>query len=409
MTDDVSALVLMDNYRQSMALTNAQHQSVALADEHAQFMQTLERSGDLDRAVEFLPDDESFEQRLAMGKGLTRPELSVLLAYAKLVLFKDVLLSDLPDDPNLTSSLATYFPPLVQKNFPDLISQHRLRREIIATYVSNTLVNRTGPSFITSLQERTGAAPNEIARSYLACRQVFGIADLWRGVEALDNSVPADAQTEMHLEILNLIKRGTLWFLANGGLHVAIGDVVEAYQSPVETLNANLCEILSPALKLARDKKAEGYIARTVPKTLAYRIANLDALAPACDIVRIATGGGYEPTAVSKVYYGLGARFGFDWMRQAAEAQAEGDEWHKSAAYGLIEDLYLYQSELTTRVMDAAGGADAAPAIIDVWSESRRHAVERLESLVADLKTVPMVDLAMLSVVNRELRTMISG
>ena len=343
-----------------------------------------------------------------MGKGLTRPELSVLLAYAKIVLFKDVLLSDLPDDPDLTGSLATYFPPLIQKKFPDLIPQHRLRREIIATYVSNTLVNRTGPSFITNLQDRTGAAPNAIARAYLACRQVFRIAELWSGVEALDNSVPADAQTEMHLEILDLIKRGTLWFLANGGQHRAIGAVVDAYLSPVEMLDANLCEILSPALKSARDNKADSYIGRKVPKALAYRIANLDALAPACDIVRIATGGGYGPTAVAKVYYGLGARFGFDWMRNAAEALVEGDEWRKLAAYGIVEDLYLYQTELTTQVMDAAGSADAAPAIIEVWSESRRHSVQRLEALVTDLKTMPIVDLAMLSVVNRELRTLIS-
>ena len=408
MTDDVSALVLMDNYRQSMALTNAQHQSVALADEHIQFMQTLERSGDLDRAVEFLPDDEVFEQRIAMGKGLTRPELSVLLAYAKTVLFKDVLLSDLPDDPYLTGSLATYFPPLIQKKFQDLIPEHRLRREILATYVSNTLVNRTGPSFITNLEERTGAAPDGIARAYLACRQVFRIAELWSGVEALDNSVPADAQTEMHLEILDLIKRGTLWFLANGGQNQAIGDAVNAYQAPVEALDANLCEILSPDLKSARDRKAESYVRREVPEALAYRIANLDALAPACDIVRLATGGGFEPTAVAKVYYGLGARFGFDWMRQAAEGLADGDEWRKLAAVGIVEDLYIYQTELTTRVMDAAGSADAAPAIIEVWSDTRSHAVQRLESLVTDLKTMPAVDFAILSVVNRELRTLIS-
>jgi glutamate dehydrogenase len=408
MTDDVSALVLMDNYRQSMALTNAQHQSIALADEHIQFMQVLERSGDLDRAVEFLPDDEVFEQRLATGKGLTRPELSVLLAYAKIVLFKDVLQSDLPDDPYLTGSLATYFPPLLQKKFLDLIQDHRLRREIIATYVSNTLVNRTGPSFITNLQERTGAATDAIARAYLVCRQVFRIAELWSGVEALDNSVPADAQTEMHLEILDLIKRGTLWFLANGGESQAISSVVEAYQAPVEALDANLCEILSPESKAARDRKAEGYIRCEVPDALAQRIANLDALAPACDIVRIATGGGFEPTAVAKVYYGLGARFGFDWMRHAAESLADGDEWRKMASYGIVEDLYLYQTELTTQVMDAAGSVDAAPAITEIWSETRLHAVQRLESLVTDLKTIPTVDIAMLSVVTRELRTLIS-
>lgn len=408
MTDDVSALVLMDNYRQSMALSNAQHQSVALAGEHMHFMQALERSGALDRGVEFLPTDEDLEARLANGKGLTRPELSVLLAYAKIVLFEDVLGSDLPDDPYLTDSLATYFPSLMQKRFKDLIPDHRLRREIIATYVSNTVVNRTGPSFITSVQERTGAAPTAIAKAYLKCRVVFRIAELWSAVEALDNSVPAETQTEMHLEILELIKRGTQWFLHNGAREMPIGAAVQAFQPPIETLGSKLDSILSPSLKSARDRKAARYTQRQVPKELAQRIANLDALAPACDIVQIAGGGSFSPTAVARVFYGIGSQFGFDWIRAAAETLADGDEWRKAAAYGIVEDLYAYQTDLTTKIMDAAGGADAAQAIIEVWSDARRHAVERVTAMVDELKTAQNVNLTMLSVVNRELRALVN-
>lgn len=408
MTNDVSALVLMDNYRQSMALTNAQHQSVALADEHMHFMQTLERSGALNRAVEFLPTDEDLDARLANGKGLTRPELSVLLAYAKIVLFEEVLESDLPDDPYLTDSLATYFPALIQKRFSDLIPEHRLRREIIATYVSNTVVNRTGPSFITSVQERTGASSHDIAKAYLKCRVVFRIAELWSAVEALDNSVPAEAQTEMLLEILELIKRGTQWFLHNGAKDMAIGAAVEAFQPPIEMLDKKLDTILSPSLKTARDLKASRYTQRQVPKELAQRIANLDALAPACDIVQIAGGGSFSPTAVAKVFYGIGSQFGFDWIRAAAETLADGDEWQKSAAYGIVEDLYAYQTDLTTKIMDAAGGADAAQAIIEVWSDARRHSVARVTRLVDELKTAQNVNLTMLSVVNRELRALVN-
>ncbi len=409
MTDDVSALVLMDNYRQSMALTNAQHQSLALVDEHAQFMRMLERTGDLDRAVEFLPDDEGLAQRKASGKGLTRPELSVLLAYAKIVLFKHVLESDLPDDPYLTGSLGTYFPSLIQKRYADLIPDHRLRREIIATYVSNTIVNRTGPSFITSLQDRTGATPASIARAYLECRRVFRIAELWAGVEALDNSVPADAQTGMHLEILDLIKRGTLWFLRNSPRGAPIDTVVQSFLEPIRTLDAELDTILSLSLKQARDAKADGYIDRKVPAALALRIANLDALTPACDIVRLAAGGGFRPGAVARVFYGLGHQFGFDWLRNAAEALLEGDEWRKAAAHGIIEDLYTCQTELTTKLMDAAGSADAAPAIIEAWSDAHRHAVERVTAMVEELKVAPVVELSMLTVINRELHALVGA
>ncbi|NKB20063.1 MAG: NAD-glutamate dehydrogenase [Alphaproteobacteria bacterium] len=409
MTQDVSDLVLMDNYRQSMALTNAEHQSLALADEHLRFMHALERAGDLDREVEFLPSDEDLETRLSAGAGLTRPELSVLLAYAKIDLFDGVLESSLPDDPYLENTLGLYFPKLIQKRFSNLVGKHRLRREIIATYVANTVVNRTGPSFINTISERTGESHAAIARAYLACRQVFGLAELWSGVEGLDNSVPADVQTEMQLEILDLITRGTIWFTRHESGGNEIGNVVRAFQPAVARLDKGLDSILSPALKKARDEKANQYISRKAPKALAQRIANLDALAPACDIVRIAAGGHFEPEAVAKVFYGIGDRFGFDWLRASAMGIARGDEWQKSATAGIVDDLYTTQTRLVTRIMDVSGGADLAPAIIDAWAEANGHAVDRATNMITEIKAGPSVNLAKLSVINRQLGALVAG
>jgi glutamate dehydrogenase len=409
MTDDVAALVLMDNYRQSMALTNAQHQSLALVGEHLRFMRALEKSGDLDREVEFLPSDEDLELRHANGAGLSRPELSVLLAYAKIVLFRDVLDSDLPDDPYLTNTLELYFPKLIQKRFGKFIPEHRLRRDIIATYVTNTVINRTGPSFINTLQEQTGAAPAEIVRAYLACRQVFRIAELWSGVEALDNSIPAEVQTDMHLEILSLISRGTRWFLRHAPRQQTIDGVVDAYLPAIERLRSCLEDILPPSLKDTRDQKVVDYRQRKAPEALAGRIANLDALAPACDIVRIAAGSPFAPEEVAKVFYGLGPRFGFDRLRATAHHLMEGSEWRKAAASGIIDDLFATQTHLTTRILDVAGGAAAAPAIVDAWAESNAHAVERVTNMINEINAAPAADLAMLSVVNRELNALVKG
>jgi glutamate dehydrogenase len=221
-----------------------------------------------------------------------------------------------------------------------LVGKHRLRREIIGTYVANTVVNRTGPSFINTIAERTGESFASIARAYLICRQVFGLAELWSGVEALDNSVPADVQTEMQLEILDLITRGTIWFARNESHGGEIGSIVNAFQPAVARLDKGLDSILSPALKKTRDDKASQYISRKAPKALAQRIANLDALAPASDIVRIAAGGHFEPEAVAKVFYGIGDRFGFDWLRASVQQIARGDEWQKNATVGIAGGVF---------------------------------------------------------------------
>ena len=408
MTDELAEHVLMDNYRQSMALTHAEAQASATLDESARFIRQLERAGRLDRAVEFLPDDEELEIRRAAGGGLTRPELSVLLAYSKMTLYDELLASDVPDDKYLFRDIGLYFPSALRERFGDFVPKHRLRREISATYITNSLVNRAGPTFINELQEKMGAPPGQIARAYLVCRQIFGLREMWADIEALDNKVPAESQTEMNLAIQRLIKRGTIWMLRNGPKPLDVAPAVARFAPGIAALTEGLEQLLSPELKEAVEKAAKRFTNAKVPEKLARRIASLDALFPACDIVRIAAGGGYDAAEVARVYYAIGAKFGLDWLRAAAESMSAETEWQTMAISAIVDDLYAQQSALATKVVDEAGGTRAAPAVIEAWSTANGHGIDRVETMIGDLRRAGNVDLAMLAVANREIRSLIT-
>jgi glutamate dehydrogenase len=409
MTKDVATHVLMDNYRQSMALTHAEAQARATIGEAGRFIRALERAGELDRAVEFLPDDEELEERKARKLGLTRPELAVLLAYAKMTLYDDLLASGLPDDPWLVRDIGLYFPPLLSETYGDYLDRHRLRREISATYITNSLVNRAGPTFINDLQDETGAGPDRIARAYLICRRVFGLAEYWSAIEALDNVIAAEVQTELNLDILSLIKRATIWFIEKGGRSLEVAATVKAFEPGIAELARTLDKYLSSELTEQVDRVSARYTERDVPEKLARGIAQLEALFAGCDIVRIAQRGGENVGEAARTYYAIGARFGFDWLRAAAERIGADNEWQSMAVTAMIDDLYDQQAKLAGLIVDTAGGASAIDGILEAWEGSRRHDVGRLEDTLTDLRRAEHVDLAMLAVATRYTRALIDG
>src|SRR6185503_11419719 len=213
MTDEVAALVLRDNYLQTQALSLTESMSAQLLDRHAQMLRAFEKSGRLDRKIEFLPDEEEIRQRAANKRGLVRPELAVLLAYAKIALYEDLLASDVPDDRLLGEDLLRYFPQPMVEGYRDEIERHRLRREIIATYITNSTINRVGPSFVYRMMESTGRAAQEVARAYTITRDAFELRKVWAAIEALDNKVPAEVQLRMQQDVRQLTEHATLWFL----------------------------------------------------------------------------------------------------------------------------------------------------------------------------------------------------
>jgi glutamate dehydrogenase len=406
MTDEVAELVLRNNYQQSQAISIAESYGGHALDRDGRFMRALERAGKLDRAIEFLPDDEALAERQAAHRGLTRPELSVLLAYAKMHLYEALLASDLPDERPLLDDLARYFPSPLATRYRREIEAHSLRREIIATVVTNSLVNRVGPSFVFQMQQDTGMAPAEIARAYAVTRDAFDLRALWGETEDLDNQVPAAMQNTVHREIIRLIERCTRWFLRHGGTPLDMAALVEDYAPGIGELHQVQDRLFWERDAAPAETWVGELVRQGVPEPLARRVATLEAMPSACDIVRIARTSRLRVADIGRLYFSIGARFGMDWLRRSAQATAAEGHWQKQAIQAVVEELFSHQSSLTTRVLEANGGAEGN-GILDGWLSARQAAVDRTDALLAELRGAGTLDLAMLAVANRQLRTMI--
>ena len=405
MTGEVGTLVLRDNYLQTQAISMMEAQGTELLDAQGRFMRLLEKAGRLDRAIEFLPPDETLTERAARKQGLTRPELAVLLAYGKIWLYEHILHSDLPDDPFMATDLTNYFPTALRDRFGTDISRHRLRREIVATVVTNSIVNRVGGSFVAELMETTGHPPAQVARAYIVARDAFRLREVWRAIEALDGLVPAPAQTAMLAEANRLVERATLWVLRSMPSPFALGAGINELSPGVRALEDAVPGVLSPTAAAAQAIRIQQFIDQGVPEDLAHRVGNLIVLASAADILRIATRQSITIEEAGSLYFAVGAHFSLGWLRASAEQLSGRGHWLKLAAAAAIEDLYGHQRDITNRVAESQPGQPAGRAIA-AWAESSRAAVERAESLLAELKAASHIDLPMIMVAGRQLRTL---
>ncbi len=401
MTDEVGELVLRDNYLQTQALSVAELDGAGALDGYARMMKALEKTGRLNRGIEFLPGEEGLIERAAAARGLTRPELAVLMAYAKMALYDDLLESDLPDEPWLEVDLERYFPEALRQHHRDAVLRHRLRREIIATVVTNSLVNRTGIAFVNDLREASGFAAGDLARAYLAAREMFSLRGYWSAAEGLDNQVPAATQYRMLRLTTALIDFTTAWLLRNVAAPIPVADTVKRFGGGIDALRAALPDLLDEGRRGQLTARTNTLIADGVPEPVAADFALLSDLIAAPDLVRIAEGAGRDIKAVSQVYFALGARLGFDWLHDAAGRLPAASGWQGRAVEAMIDDLYAQQAELTARVLQVEGG-------IDAWAEQRRAVLARFDALLTELRALPAVDLAALTVAGRELRALVA-
>ena len=427
MTDEVAELCLRDNYLQTQAITMAQAEGPELLDQQARFMKALEKAGQLDRAIERLPDDEDLTERLGRREGLTRPEQAVLLSYGKITLYDQLLASALPDDLSLEGDLEQYFPVPVRQRFPAALRAHPLRREIIATYVTNSMVNRVGPTFVAEMGDKTGMNASEIARAYIIVRDSFGLRELWREIEALDNRVEAALQTHMLLAARRLVERATGWVLRYCGDNLAVRAEIDRFKPGIELLIAQLDDIIYHEARAVLEERAAKMAERGVPDRLAHRIAMLNVVSAGLDLIRIGDMTGTSLPDVAPLYFEIGHRLGLAWLRDGAMRMPAASHWQKQAVAAIVDDLYALQTDLTIRVLEAgrpdepaaaAGGpaaeaaADAAaPSYgrIEAWVEKRRQPVERIDQLIAELRALDHVDLSMLAVATRRLRGLMAG
>jgi glutamate dehydrogenase len=407
MTGEVAALVLRNNYLQSQAISTSEFQAKERLSESAFVIRALERSGDLNRSLEFLPSDEEIAERRKSGEGLTRPELAINLSYGKIWLYRALINSDVPEDPYLSAELARYFPTPVQKRFAARLKRHRLRREIIATAITNSLINRMGPVFPVRAQDDTGANPAAIARAYSIAREVFAVRDIWAEIEALDNRIPAAVQNTAMLQTTRLLRHMTYWLLEKRRDDLDIERAVSRYQAKVAELLRELSSVLSVTEQAKLSVTRSHLIEQRVPEQLATRIASLEALHCALDLVDVARATRLGMGYVAKAYFDLGERLGLTWIKGQIESLAVDGHWQAVARGTMRDNLYDLQRNITGKVL-ARKGRDA-DARVTQWIAERSAPAEALKRVLVDLRTGSAPDFATLSVSLQAVRRLAQG
>ncbi len=404
MTDEVAALVLRDNYAQTQILSVTRARGVDLLDEQAEFMRRLSHAGRLNRKLEFLPMDEDLVERKAAHIGLLTPELAVLLAYSKIELYDEVLASDVPEDPYIRSALERYFPVPLRERFAGHIQRHPLRREIVSTHVVNSMVNRVGPTFVSRLRAETGASPSDVVRAYMATREVFGLVPVWNGIEALDNCIDDALQVELIREADRLVQRGTLWFLRHRPWLADLQATLAHFSPGVGVLADGLVDYVVPAYKVELEETVARRVEQGVPRDLAQRIAVLDELYSALDLVEAAVDSGRDEAMVARVYFALGGDLDLHWLGRQISLLPTETRWQTLARSALRGDLSAVARALVNDALKLVPGAGEVAQVRAAWQEKYAHQLERYRHLLTEVHAAPSIDLAMLSVVLRELR-----
>jgi len=404
MTEEVGALVLRDNYLQSQAISLMQGIAAERLGEHAHFIRSLELEGLLDRGLEYLPTSEDIEARARAGEGLTRPELAMLLSYSKIALNSQLILSDVPEDPYLGRELDRYFPDRLSQRYAALLGEHRLRREIIATATTNSIVNRMGPTFVARTQQDTGADAATVARAYSIAREAFEVRELWASIEKLDNRVATATQYAMTLETVALIRQVTYWLIQRHRNALGIESQVGRLRPGIRELAAVLPQWLHGLDRESFDRSAARLAEAGVPATLARHVAACDALACAPDIVELSQAHRLSVAAAARTYFGVGSEFGLDWLRSRIEALDVQGHWQAVARGSLREAVYDAHRSLTQRVLNETRERDPARAV-QSWREKHVAAAAHARSVVDDIRAQPAVaDFASLSVALQALR-----
>jgi len=392
MTDDVGHHVLEHNYDQTLALTLLQSDAVSEVDAQIRYMVDLEQRGRLDRKVEGLPTNTTLLERKAAGKGLTRPELAVLLAYGKLDLFDDIVASPAPDDPWFESTLRGYFPKALDK-YADAMQKHRLKREIIATVVGNQMVNMCGPTFASRLKAAAGADIGAVVVGFTAAREILGVDALWDQVNALDNKASADGQTALYKALAYALRSLSFWLARRAARDKAtVRQLVDAYGPSVATLKAMAPGILSSFEQKAVAKRVKTYVGDGAPEALAQAVASLQPMTTAADLVDLANASSWSVENVARLYHQVGAAFGFDRLRGAAGSFVGGDSFERLAVRRLIEDMLAEQTSITQSVLKFAANAQAgedeaaAKSAIASWAALRGDRPGTVKRTIEDIE-----------------------
>ena len=408
MTDEVAELVLDDNRAQTLELAIARRQAPLLIDLHGRYLRVLEAEGLVNRELERLPSDKQIADRSMAGIGLTTPEFAVLLAYTKTTNIAELLASDLPDDPYVKPALSGYFPAALRDRFADGISRHRLRREIIATVLTNELVNHAGITFDQRMTEETGASVADSTRAWLAARDIFGLDRWWSRIEALPNSVAPEMQLGLFIEARLMVERGALWLLGHRRPPLDVNLAIARYRPAITALGDGWHQFLVGSVAGDTQAAVARFTGGRVPLELARRAASWGRMNVALDLADVATARGRSIEDTASTFWLVFEQLDLEWLWGQIGRLPRAGRWQNQARSSLRDDLLGALRSLTDTVLRAGDAFDAPNVLVTSWTQADRRTIDRASGVLSQLHAATTHDVTSLTAAVRQLRNLVA-
>jgi len=403
MTDDVAHLVLRENYLQPRAISQALSQSFQSLELHSRYISELERSGKMDRALECLPSEKMLQERKSAGIGLVSPDICTLLCYSKILLKESILDSNVPEDEFLNYLLIQSFPTILQKRYHHAMQSHPLRREIIATRLSNLLVDEMGFSFVYRLQHETGASEPEIVRAYMIARSALNMEVIWHDLEALDHLLTVDEQHRILMIYVRLLRRTARWFLKCHHVSDHMTRVVKKYAPGVKRIKATFPHILGKEELKQYQSELKISLDKGIPETFAHELAITSELFAVMDVIEAAQTLKLEIEQVADIYFSVGEVLQLNWIRKQIIAHPTENYWEALSREALRDDLDYQQRALTAAIVQQDMKHENVKMCLEKWSTKHTVAIARWNQILTSLKASSNLTYTMFFVVMREL------
>ncbi|MEH6580229.1 MAG: NAD-glutamate dehydrogenase [Amphritea sp.] len=398
MTDDVSDLVLKNNYRQAQALNIAELHARETMDDYIRLIRSLKKEGKLDPALEFLPTEKELLARREQGLSFTRPELSVLISYAKIELKQGLINSWITEDASFSREMETAFPERLLKEYPEAVRNHRLRREITATQIANDLVNRMGITYVNNMRTATGLEYSQIAAAYLITREIYDVDSMWQEVESLDYQIPADVQVAMMRDMIQLVTRGSHWLLRQRRDDLDLDRCLKAYKPSIERVVSSSEEIHTTVPANRLEEKYQAYLAAGVTDRLAAFAAATDSLYWLLDVIDVSTELNEDVSTVAQAYFNLGTSLNLVWLDQQIREFKATNHWQALARSSYRIELDTHQRLLTSRVLSAGETGSSVEERLTHWQQTNSSMLNRWHNTLQDIQNTKLIDCAIFSV-----------
>lgn len=405
MTEEVSDLVLKNNYRQVQALSLAKTESVHRMSEYKRYINSLVAAGKLDRELEFIPGDELLHERLVNDLGLVRPELSTLLSYTKALLKDELSDAALIEDDYVRRDIMRPFPEVLVERFGSEIENHKLAKEIIATQVANDIANYMGITFVYRMHDSAGSSTVDIAKAFIAARDIFRLEYWWQQIEALDHKVDANVQLEMMRALIRMVRRATRWLLRNNRRGVDIERMVERYRPGIKAITDTFDYVLKGQRAEAWERQNQRYLDQGVPRELAVFIAGTESMQSALGVIQAAELTEEPVEVVAMTFFELGHCLDLYWFMQEINALRVENHWQALSREAFRDDLEWQQRALTVGVLQLPEhiAGNTVESRVAAWSEHHGDLVSRWRNLISEFRAIDVKELAMYGVALREL------